>query len=274
MSNDELLTTISIAGDWNKKKQQEMDGKRRQAQEELEARENKAKKARMEQSQVEAQHAAELARLRAEGAKRRQEDWNREQEEKRQREENEKVPEVQDIDLALKFKWKKKKHPLTTDDLTRLLTPLGATDVAALTEKRKGHTMVIFNTVVDAHAVLTSKDTNPSLAIFESIEWASGNEPAIITKMKKDEQRRKEAAAAMMENDTRPRTSTSSTSSPRKPLFNTDTSTSSFFKNIKIPSSTTQFSNASSLSHNDYEAITMMKLRQAEKDRLAKQSKD
>ncbi|ORZ20747.1 hypothetical protein BCR42DRAFT_321903 [Absidia repens] len=209
-----------------KKKQQEMDGKRRQAQEELEARENKAKKARMEQSQVEAQHAAELARLRAEGAKRRQEDWDQ------------KVPEVQDIDLALKFKWKKKKHPLTTDDLTRLLTPLGATDVAALTEKRKGHTMVIFNTVVDAVSVVLVKDTNPSLAIFESIEWASGNEPAIITKMNKDEQRRKEAAAAMMENDTRSRTSTSSSSSPRKPLFKTDTSTSSFFKNIKIPSST------------------------------------
>lgn len=60
------------------------------------------------------------------------------------------MPDVEDMDLALKFKWKKKKHSLTTDDLTRLLTPLGATDVAPLTEKRKGHTVVIFNTVVDA----------------------------------------------------------------------------------------------------------------------------
>jgi DnaJ family protein C protein 17 len=60
------------------------------------------------------------------------------------------MPDVQDMDLALKFKWKKKKHPLTTDDLTRLLTPLGATDVAPLTEKRKGHTVAIFKTVVDA----------------------------------------------------------------------------------------------------------------------------
>ncbi|KAI8340926.1 hypothetical protein BC941DRAFT_347595 [Chlamydoabsidia padenii] len=215
------------------KKQQEMDGKRRQAQEELEAMENKAKKARMEQQQVEAQHAAELARLRAEGAKRRQEDQAFEEEAKRRREEQEKMPDIQDIDLALKFKWKKKKYPLTTDDLTRLLTPLGATDVAALTEKRKGHTVVIFKTVVDAHAVLTSKDTNSSLSIFETIEWASGNEPAIITKMNRDNERRKEAMAAMMVNDSRP------TSSPSKPLFKTTQSSNSFFKNIKIPPSST-----------------------------------
>jgi DnaJ family protein C protein 17 len=68
-----------------KKKQQEMDGKRRRAQEELEERENKAKRASMERSQVEAQHAAELARLRAEGAKRRQEDEAFEEDMKRRR---------------------------------------------------------------------------------------------------------------------------------------------------------------------------------------------
>ncbi|SAM01440.1 hypothetical protein [Absidia glauca] len=169
-----------------KKKQQEMDGKRRRAQEELEERENKAKKANMERSQVEAQHAAELARLRAEGAKRRQEDEAFEEDMKRRRAEEERMPDVEDMDLALKFKWKKKKHPLTTDDLTRLLTPLGATDVAPLTEKRKGHTVVIFNTVVDA---------------------------------------------------------AHTSSSP------------------------------SGLSHEDYEALTLMKLRQAEKDRLEKHTK-
>ncbi|KAI8093356.1 uncharacterized protein BX664DRAFT_364906 [Halteromyces radiatus] len=216
-----------------KKKQQEMDSKRRQAQEELEARENKAKKARMEQEQMVAQREAELARLRAERERKQQEDIEFAEREKKRREEEEKVPVVEDIDLALKFKWKKKKYPLSTQDLEQLLKPLGATDVAALTEKRKGHTMVVFNTVVDAHAVMTSKDTNPSLSIFETIDWASGHEPAIITKMKKDEERRKQLAAARMENDAR--TMSSTTSSASKPLFKTGQQ-SSFFKNIKIPS--------------------------------------
>lgn len=60
------------------KKQREMDSKRRAAQSELEERENRAKKAKMEQDQAEAQYYAELARLRAEGAKRREE-WREEQ---------------------------------------------------------------------------------------------------------------------------------------------------------------------------------------------------
>jgi DnaJ family protein C protein 17 len=67
--------------------------------------------------------------------------------------------------------------------------------------------------------------------VFETIEWASGHEPAIITKMNKDNARRKEAAAAMMVNDTRSRAT-----APGKPLFNTGMTSSSFFKNIKIPS--------------------------------------
>lgn len=50
-----------------------MDAKRRRAREELEERERIAKKAKMDQMQAEAQYRAELARLRAEGAKRREE---------------------------------------------------------------------------------------------------------------------------------------------------------------------------------------------------------
>ena len=60
------------------KKKTQMDSKRRAAQTELEERENQAKKAKMEQDQAEAKYYAELARIRAEGAKRREE-W-REQE--------------------------------------------------------------------------------------------------------------------------------------------------------------------------------------------------
>lgn len=76
---------------------------------------------------------------------------------------------------------------------------------------------------------MTSKDTNPALSTFETIDWASGQEPAIITKMNKDEERKKELRA-MFSNDSR----SMSSSSPGKPLFKTSQS-SSIFKNIKIP---------------------------------------
>lgn len=59
-----------------------MDSKRRKAQDDLERRENEAKKAKMNQNQAKAEYEAELARLREEGAKRRQEDWNAESKQK------------------------------------------------------------------------------------------------------------------------------------------------------------------------------------------------
>ncbi|CAO3612081.1 unnamed protein product [Cunninghamella echinulata] len=120
---------------------------------------------------------------------------------------------------------------------------------------------------------MTSKYTNPALSSFETIEWASGQEPAIITKMNRDEERRKELRA-MLSTDFR----SSMTSSPGKPLFKTNhsssssSSSSSIFKNIKIPPPMTNFSNAPNLSHQDYETITLMKLRQAECNK--KQAKD
>lgn len=60
-----------------------MDSKRRNAQVELEQREKDAKKTKIDQNQAKAQYDAEIARMREEGAKRRQEDWgnNKEKEE-------------------------------------------------------------------------------------------------------------------------------------------------------------------------------------------------
>ena len=84
---------------------------------------------------------------------------------------------------------------------------------------------------------MTSKDTNASLTVFDTIDWASGHEPAIITKMKQDQQRKKEAQQAFAaSNHQRPDGASAATSSAGKPLFKSSSSTqSSFFKNIKIP---------------------------------------
>ncbi|KAF7722692.1 hypothetical protein EC973_002855 [Apophysomyces ossiformis] len=252
-----------------KKKQQEMDSKRRKAQEDLEARENQAKKARMDEKQAEAQFKAELARLRAEGAKRRQEDWNKQQEEK-EKEQAQAMPETTELDCSLKFKWKRKKHTFNADDLQALLNPLGQVDTVIMTEK-KGSALVVFTSVVGAHAVMTQKDTHEALGPFESIGWATGKEPAIVEKMNQEakarEEAREEAKKAFMNDYTRPVTPSS------KPLFSSGAKKSSLFAHLKLPQVNSSFSNTSNLSDSDYEAITLMKMRQAERDRLENQKR-
>lgn len=33
------------------------------------------------------------------------------------------------------------------------------------------------------HAAVTSKNTHPSLSVFETVDWATGEEPAIVAKL-------------------------------------------------------------------------------------------
>ncbi|KAI9319441.1 hypothetical protein BX666DRAFT_1926158 [Dichotomocladium elegans] len=241
------------------KKQNEMDSKRRAAKDELEERENRAKKAKKEQDQAEAQYRAELARLREEGAKRREE-W-------REEPKQEKIPEPTELDCTLKLKWIRKKYNFSEADLETIISPIGKVDSIAISgkEKKKASALIVFKSVVDAHAVLTSKDTHPSLKPFETIDWVTGNEPAMVTRMNEDRKRRQEALRMMAE------LTDSSTTPTGKPLFASGTKQSSFFKNIKMPASKAAFSNAPALSDKEYEAITLMKLRQAERDHRIQQ---
>ncbi|KAG0166467.1 DnaJ (Hsp40), sub C, member 17 [Apophysomyces sp. BC1034] len=245
-----------------KKKQYEMDSKRRKAQEDLEARESQAKKAKMDEKQAEAQFQAELARLRAEGAKRRQEDWK----EETPNAPEEEIPETTELDCSLKLKWKRKKHALTPDDLQTLLNPIGKVDTVVMTEK-KGNALVVFTSIVGAHAVMTQKDTNSELGLFESIDWATGKEPAVIGKLNDELKMKREAKTAFFNSGARPAVSNG------KPLFSSGVK-KSLFSHIQLPPAKTSFSNAPNLSDSDYEAITLMKMRQAERDRLLQQIKE
>ncbi|KAI8973363.1 hypothetical protein BDF20DRAFT_907003 [Mycotypha africana] len=204
------------------KKKQEMDSKRRHAQEELEKREREAKKMKTEQEQAKAQYESELARLREEGAKRRQEDWS-----------TETKPEVTELSGenelgALKIKWKRKRYNFTEQDLRDIFNPIAEVDSLALSEKKKGSAILILKTVVDAYGIITKKDTHPSLAPFESINWATGRPPSLVEKMIRAEEMQKEARAAIYGT-----TSRTPSSAESKPLF--ATGSQSFFKNFSIP---------------------------------------
>ncbi|KAG2198013.1 hypothetical protein INT47_004980 [Mucor saturninus] len=236
-----------------KKKRDEMDSKRRNAQAELEQREKDAKKSKVDQNQAKAQYEAEIARMREEGAKRRQEDWGN------NREKEAELPEESELDCALKVKWKRKKFDFSESDLEHILNPIGSVDSVALSQKKKGGAIVVFKTVVDAYNIITKKDTHPSLSQFESIDWATGKAPALVEKMNRAEEMKKEARTALFSMNDRPAAATG------KPLFSTG-SQPSFFKPMSIPSKAPP-SSASKAFDNDYEAITLMKMRQAERDR-------
>ncbi|KAI8976866.1 hypothetical protein BDB01DRAFT_727096 [Pilobolus umbonatus] len=169
------------------KKKQEMDSKRRTAQDELERREKEAKKAKLDQSQAKTEYEAELAKLRAEGAKRRQEDWPKEEV---------KPQTSSELDCALKVTWKKKKYDFTVKELHSLFSPFGKIETIELSQKKKGRAFVIFKTVVDAHKVVSKQQTDPSLSVFESIYWVTGKEPALVTKMHAAEKMKQESLAA------------------------------------------------------------------------------
>ncbi|CAO3685244.1 unnamed protein product [Rhizopus microsporus] len=200
-----------------------MDSKRRAAQDELERREREAKKARSEQDQAKAEYEAHLARLREEGAKRRQEDWNADN---RKAEE---VTETNELDCALKIKWKRKKYDFSEQDLERILDPIGKVDTVALSQKKKGSALVVFKTVVDAHSIIMKKGIDPALSQFESIDWATGKPPALVERIHKADELKRQARAAYFNTNDRRTTATG------KPLFATS-SKQSFFKPKDIPS--------------------------------------
>ncbi|CEP15364.1 hypothetical protein [Parasitella parasitica] len=239
------------------KKKHEMDSKRRHAQDELERREQEAKRAKTDQDQAKAEYEAQLAKLREEGAKRRQEDWVSTAEDSPLQE-----PALHaETELgALKIKWKRKKYDFSEQDLLDMLNPIAEVDSLALSGKKKGSASVLFKSVVDAYNVLTKKETHPTLSKFESIGWLTGKPPSIVEKMTKAEELKQEARAALFSTNNRP------TAATGRPLFTTG-SQSSFFKRFNIPSNF-KGSFASKMSDDDYESITLMKMRQAERDRV------
>ncbi|KAI8639937.1 hypothetical protein BD408DRAFT_420581 [Parasitella parasitica] len=239
------------------KKKQEMDSKRRHAQDELERREQEAKRAKTDQDQAKAEYEAQLAKLREEGAKRRQEDWASPAEDSPSQE-----PALHaETELgALKIKWKRKKYDFSEQELLDMLNSIAEVDSLALSGKKKGSASVLFKSVVDAYNILTKKETHPSLSKFESIGWLTGKPPSIVEKMTKVEELKKEARTALFSTNNR------STAATDRPLFTTG-SHSSFFKTFNIPSNF-KGSMSSKISDDDYESITLMKMRQAERDRV------
>ncbi|KAI0066918.1 DnaJ-domain-containing protein [Artomyces pyxidatus] len=267
------------------------DKKRSHMLDELEERENAFKKARTERAADERQRAQEAEKIKDEGRRMREE---REKELLRREEEAEKVtaaareelepPPLGQLDTTVRLKYPLSAHPdlTTAESLSTFLASFGLTDTSSIVLSMKppkkaphkppkhGIALVPFTRIGDAHAaVCASGRADRGLTDIE-VTWAGGSEPEILAWLKNMGKlggpQEKAEETVTTENSTKdagilPQTSQSKSSS------GADTPFSSFpasFPDVSISAPAVS-------SGVDYETLTLMRLRQAERERLERE---
>ncbi|CCL98237.1 uncharacterized protein FIBRA_00231 [Fibroporia radiculosa] len=277
------------------------DNKRKGLVDELEARERAFKKARVEKEEKEKARWQENERIMEEGRRMREE---REKELNRRETERlagEKTPIAEDepptlgaLDTTVRLKYSILSHPLLTtpSSLSSLLAPFGSVDEVAVVlslkpappkKPKRGTALVPFRQIGGAFAaVCASGRADHGLGNIE-ISWAEGREPDLIgwlKKMGKLETPGEREGNRQLESDDLAGYASSPKSSPGQQAttpaissfvpsyYSSFPSTFPDVPSLPVPSSS---KNASGL---DYESLTLMRLRQAERARLEREIKE
>ncbi|TFY70321.1 hypothetical protein EVG20_g2685 [Dentipellis fragilis] len=274
------------------------DAKRKNMVEELEERERAFKKAKVEKAQEERARERETEQIREEGRRLREE---REKELKRREEEAEKAearmreelepPALGQLDTTIRVKYPLSKYPTLTTAaaLSAFLARFGATDTDSIVLSMKrpkkspdkppkfATALVPFHKIGDAFAAVCSQGRD-GLEDFD-VGWAEGQVPAILGWLKKmgklgpgstngrvQSPSRKETNAGApagilpQESESKPTSSTAFSSFPASfPDFSDDT------RSVPEPVSAPGL---------DFEAFTLMRLRQAERERLEREIRE
>ncbi|KAJ7245176.1 hypothetical protein B0H12DRAFT_1128040 [Mycena haematopus] len=261
------------------------DNKRKNMVTELEERERAFKKAKMDQQRDEASRWQETEKIKDEGRRLREERENelrrREQEARQSVVEDEmEAPSLDPLDTTIRLKYKLSVHPqLTTQAaLETLLASFGATDTESIVisskaqkkspDKPTKHTtaLVPFKQIGDAFAaVCASGRADKGMDGIEA-GWVGGKEPEILVWLKK-----------MGKLSAQPLPPPSS--SPQVPGTAQLPQTAPSASSSPFSSFPTSFPHLSSVSAEpkatapgvDYEALTLMRLRQAERERLERE---
>ncbi|KAJ6542277.1 hypothetical protein B0H10DRAFT_2136151 [Mycena sp. CBHHK59/15] len=263
------------------------DAKRKNMVTELEERERVFKKARMDQQKEDAERWHETEKIKDEGRRLREERENalrqREAEAQEAKEEEEaEAPTLDPLDTTVRLKYALPAHPnlATPAALSALLAPFGATDTDSVVLKistkapkakkspdkpwKNATALVPFKQIGDAFAaVCASGRADRGLDGIE-IGWVGGKEPEILAWLKK---MGKLSAQPLSPPPPPPR------APEPQPATTADSSSSRF---ASFPAS---FPDLPSLSAEpkatplgvDYEALTLMRLRQAERERLERE---
>ncbi|KAF8645670.1 hypothetical protein AX16_007653 [Volvariella volvacea WC 439] len=265
------------------------DAKRKNLLDELEERERAFKKARVDKAKEEAAQRQATEQIKEEGRRMRegrekalkqQEEQRRAAEEKNEEETD--VPALGPLDTTVKIKFTIKEHPelKDADAVAKLLSTFGNTDVdyIVLSIKPKkagdkppkyGRAVVPFKQIGDAHAAVCSSKSPRTVLEGIEVTWAGEKEPEILGWLRK---------MGKLRSGT-PQKSSLSSSAPAAeqkngPSLNSAESDATPFSSF--PSSFPNFpelptASASTVAGLDYESITLMRLRQAEREKLERE---
>ncbi|KAF5383514.1 hypothetical protein D9615_003613 [Tricholomella constricta] len=261
------------------------DNKRKNMVEELEAREREFKKARVAKQQEEVQRWQETEQIKDQGRRLREEkerELRQREEEKRRAvqeawEDELEAPSLDPLDTTVRLKYNLKAHPdlMTSESIAQLMATFGQTDTDSIVLSLKppknaankpvkfGTALVPFKQIGDAFAaVCASGKLERGLNGIE-VGWVGGKEPPILVWLKKmgklgmpTPPLPKQSGAQLYGEQTQPATDSSSFSS-----------FPSSFPDIPIPAKGPGKPSPGL----DYESLTLLRLRQAERERLERE---
>ncbi|CAK5261956.1 unnamed protein product [Mycena citricolor] len=270
------------------------DAKRKTMVSDLEERERAFKKAKMDQETDEAGRRAETEKIQEAGRKMREERerqaHERQAEAQRAAEDEDLPPTMHPLDTAVRLKFKSAAHPaLTTPtSLAELLRQFGETDADGIvlsttgSKKNKSGTdkpdkpskyttaAVLFKQIGDAFAAVGASGRAERGLDGIDVVWAGGKEPDIIRWLKRTG---KLSARPLPSEKTETRQGDSSSGTGQLPQTSPAASDSySTFPTSFVSPPDAAKSNAPVPSLGlDYEAVTLMRMRQAERERLERE---
>jgi DnaJ family protein C protein 17 len=275
-----------------KRRSEAFDMHRRRMQEDLENREGKAKRARVDAEDEEATFRAQLAKLQEEGARlrhRREEALRtaaKEAEELKQeaaKDRNFKIPmsRFSELDRTVMVKWRRKGDGERLDETTlrSLFERFGKIQdcivKSGAKDKKYQSGLVVFESIVGAHsAVVSFGSKDDGFKLFKSVSWASGKEPEISGEIVSLPPEEKPLSEPRIQSPSRmvPSIPKPAAWNPRHPTPKGDglKKAPSFasFSSAAATSKQSLFSKSEAAQSPDYENITLMRLREAEKRRL------
>jgi DnaJ family protein C protein 17 len=273
-----------------KRRSEAFDIHRRQMQEDLENRENKAKRARVETEDEEERFRAQLVKLQEEGAKLRHKREEALRTAMNEQEEQQEVPGDRDVkspmsqfselDRTITVRWRRKGEGERLDEgaLRNLFGRFGKVQdcisKGSGKDKRYQNGLIVFESIVGAHsAIRTFIDSKDDFfKPFKTVTWAAGKEPELTKDfalpLHEPESSPSRAQSLVKAPSTpKPATWTPRLPSPRGGLKQVP-SFASFSSAAAATPKHSSFSKSEAAQSPDYESITLMRMREAEKRRL------
>ncbi|OCB88543.1 DnaJ-domain-containing protein [Sanghuangporus baumii] len=298
------LTSSVRAKEARKARFAKFDQKRKSMQTELEEAERTAsKRQKMDKAKEERERAQEIERIKEQGRKMREEkmDALRKQTEAEEKtyesspEDEDDVPSLGHLDTTVKVKYSLSSHPdLTSSDaLAALLDQFGAIDassiVLSLKSPRKAPTkppksgvaLVPFRQIGDAFAAVCASGRTDRRLDGVDISWAEGKEPPILGWLKRKGMLDTKKAKSTLEERVQSQNSPPRTTGRTEALLANASKSSDLSSFSSFPESFPSLPDVSAPSKAtpaatglDYESLTLMRLRQAERERLEKEIRE